>query len=95
MRALVAITLILCGTALVLAPAGLSFLNQFNTARLMVERKDLMNVSLDKATMEPLYQFVCCIMGGAMIGVGTIGGLRGGPCPPARDFRNANPGSRD
>jgi hypothetical protein len=82
MRTLVAIVLILCGTLLVLAPALMDFMDRISIAALLADRTDLNSISLSPQPMAAIYRLVCWTLGGAMILIGTAGGMFARPCPP-------------
>jgi hypothetical protein len=76
MRHKIWVTLIICGTIIVLAPPLSDYLANRGIAEMLIERKDFNTVSLG-LPMSTEYRFGCWALGAAMILVGTIGGWRG------------------
>jgi hypothetical protein len=76
MRYKVWLTLIICGTIIVLGPSLSDYLINRQISELLIQRKDFNSVSLGLAPMSSEYRFGCWALGAAMIFVGTIGGWR-------------------
>jgi hypothetical protein len=80
MRHEVAIALIICGTALALAPPLSDHFQDQQIAQLLLERKDFNSVSLGILPMSSQYRFGCWALGAVMIGVGIASSRRGKSC---------------
>jgi hypothetical protein len=76
MRHKIWVTLIICGTIIVLAPPLSDYLSNRGVSEVLVERKDFNSVNFGLAPMSSEYRFGCWGLGAAMILVGTIGGWR-------------------
>jgi hypothetical protein len=76
MRYKIWLTLIICGTILVLAPPFSDYLANHRISEILIERKDFNSVNLGLAPMSSEYRFGCWALGAAMILVGIIGGWR-------------------
>lgn len=85
MRYKIWITLIVCGTLLVLAPPLSDYLSNYRLSLLLVERKDFNSINFGLAPMSSEYRFGCWALGAAMILVGTIGGWRENGGQPDED----------
>lgn len=72
-------TLIVCGTLVVLTPPASDYLAGYQMSKLLIERKDIMNVNFGLGTLNPMsdnYRFGCWALGAAMIVLGVVGGWR-------------------
>jgi hypothetical protein len=76
MRYKIWMTLIICGTIIVLAPPLSDYLSNYRISQMLIERKDFNSVSLGILPMSSEYRFGCWALGAAMILVGVIGGWR-------------------
>jgi hypothetical protein len=76
MRYKIWMTVIICGTLLVLASPISDYMYGKQLADLLIERKDFNNISLSTERMTGGYRFGCYALGAIMIGVGIIGGWR-------------------
>ena len=75
MKPSIAITLITCGTLLVLTPAVYNFMIVRNAASVLVARADLIHISTD-GSMSGGYQFVCWAVGAVMVGIAIVQSVR-------------------
>ena len=71
MRTAIAITLIICGTLVILAPAIHDFLLAAQVTDVLVTRTDLTSVRGGEP-MAFLYKLVCWIVGVAMVGTAVV-----------------------
>lgn len=71
MRTAIAITLIICGTLLVLAPAIYDFLLAAQVTDVLVTRTDLNSVRAGEP-LASFYRLVCWVVGVAMIATAVI-----------------------
>jgi hypothetical protein len=85
MRYKIWLTLIICGTIIVLAPPLSDFLASHRISTILLERKDFNSVNFGLAPMSEQYRFGCWALGAAMILVGTIGGWREDATQPPED----------
>jgi hypothetical protein len=76
MRYKIWMTLIICGTIIVLAPPMSDYLSNYRISQMLIERKDFNSVSLGMLPMSSEYRFGCWALGAAMILVGILGGWR-------------------
>jgi len=76
MRYKIWMTLIICGTIIVLAPPMSDYLSNYRISQMLIERKDFNSVSLGILPMSSEYRFGCWALGAAMILVGILGGWR-------------------
>jgi hypothetical protein len=79
MRYKIWMTLIICGTIIVLAPPLSDYLSNYRISQMLIERKDFNSVSLGLSPMSSEYRFGCWALGAAMIVVGVLGGWREDP----------------
>lgn len=86
MRYKIWLTLIICGTIIVLAPPLSDYLLSYRISQTLIERKDFNNFSLGQSAMSTEYRFGCWVLGAAMILVGTIGGWREDSACPDSQF---------
>ncbi len=84
MKSSVAITLIVCGTALIAVPYVFSTINTLQVAEAMVALEKDVNLRADM----PKHADTACMFGGiAMIVVGAIAGLKSGKPQEGSDSR--------
>jgi hypothetical protein len=76
MRYKIWLTLIICGTIIVLAPPLSDYLINYRISEMLIERKDFNSVSFGLSPMSSQYRFGCWALGATMILVGVIGGWR-------------------
>lgn len=85
MRYKIWLTLIVCGTLIVLAPPLSDYLFNHQVSQMLIERKDFANFSFGIAPMSSPYRFGCWALGSLMIAVGIIGGWREPASHPDED----------
>jgi hypothetical protein len=79
MRYHIWMTLVMCGTLIVLAPPISDYLAGYQLQKILSERKDIGNVNFGLGTVGPMsenYRFGCWALGAAMIAVAVVGGSR-------------------
>jgi hypothetical protein len=86
----IAVTLIVCGTLLILFPVTFDFLHQQQVMSTLQSRPDFRDVSCGRR-MSDVYTVACVAIGAAMIGVSIVLSLRSPLFRPLdRDSRNGN-----
>lgn len=75
MRTAIAITLIICGTLLVLAPAAYDFLLSAQVTNALMTRTDLTSIRGGEP-MAFFYKIVCWLIGLAMIATAVLSSIR-------------------
>lgn len=78
MKPIVAVALIVCGTAVVAILPAQDYLMAFDAAWVMTSRPDLREYTTTGVPMPGPYRYACLASGLAMIAVAVVGSFRGG-----------------
>ena len=70
------ITLIVCGTLLVVLPPLSDYMASFQASKILAEQKEFQRINYKIAPMSIEYRFGCLALGAAMIGIGVLCGWR-------------------